>query len=436
MDPIQTGRLISDLRKQKGMNQIEFAQQLNISNRTVSKWENGDGFPDITLLPDIAELLGITTDELLSGELNKTEDKKAGFPTFVFKGKLTYKSYLFLYHEVMRKRVPIWFKTILFIFYLLMIVVEFEEIGIHFLPATVVLCSLILFIFAFPYVYAWAAMQNAKQLGGKNANLETKLEISDKVYLTTSNSTQIFSLDELTGFYIKKNSYIFRCNKKVYFLMDKEGLSDADNADFEAYMRSNVVNVKDPVWIKVFQIIASVLLIMAMMVVISIHMYSYKTESKSSDISISEIVKLDDSQIYDQVSSKLYDKVPYEEESDTFNLNALNRNELAFYYVDEFINEYYCGGIHQYLAEYPENASYLYDAFSRTGLTEQAKLYQSFIDENNMNVYDIKSIKGSLKSIKQEKIDAFDEAMMKITENDEIETALAEFVKQNQADFE
>lgn len=68
MDAQITGKFIGLLRKEKGMTQATLADKLNISNRTVSKWENGDGFPDITILPELAEILGVTVDELLKGE--------------------------------------------------------------------------------------------------------------------------------------------------------------------------------------------------------------------------------------------------------------------------------------------------------------------------------------------------------------------------------
>lgn len=67
MDAKLTGKLISEKRKEKGLNQIQLGELLNVSNRTVSKWEKGDGYPDITLLPEIANCLGITIDELLTG---------------------------------------------------------------------------------------------------------------------------------------------------------------------------------------------------------------------------------------------------------------------------------------------------------------------------------------------------------------------------------
>ena len=68
MNAETTGKFISRLRKEKGITQTALADKLNISNRTVSKWEHGDGFPDITILPELAEALGVSVDELLKGE--------------------------------------------------------------------------------------------------------------------------------------------------------------------------------------------------------------------------------------------------------------------------------------------------------------------------------------------------------------------------------
>ncbi len=68
MDPRQTGKIISTKRKEMGLTQVQLAQMLNVSNRAVSKWENGDGFPDISLLPEISKTLSVTIDELLTGE--------------------------------------------------------------------------------------------------------------------------------------------------------------------------------------------------------------------------------------------------------------------------------------------------------------------------------------------------------------------------------
>ena len=69
MDAKEIGRTISTHRKALGLTQMQLAAQLQVSNRTVSKWENGDGFPDISLLPGLAAALDITIDELLTQAL-------------------------------------------------------------------------------------------------------------------------------------------------------------------------------------------------------------------------------------------------------------------------------------------------------------------------------------------------------------------------------
>lgn len=74
MDLIKIGKFISDQRKGKGLSQVELADRLNISNKTVSKWECGNGFPDVSLLLPLCEELDISVNELLSGQkLEATE---------------------------------------------------------------------------------------------------------------------------------------------------------------------------------------------------------------------------------------------------------------------------------------------------------------------------------------------------------------------------
>ena len=68
MDTTKTGAYLAMLRKIKGMTQQEAADRLGVSNKTVSKWESGGGFPDITVLPALAELYGVTADDILAGE--------------------------------------------------------------------------------------------------------------------------------------------------------------------------------------------------------------------------------------------------------------------------------------------------------------------------------------------------------------------------------
>lgn len=68
MNQYVTGAIIKKLREEKKMTQIELAETLNVSDKAVSKWETGRGYPDITLVEPIAKALGISTIELLSGD--------------------------------------------------------------------------------------------------------------------------------------------------------------------------------------------------------------------------------------------------------------------------------------------------------------------------------------------------------------------------------
>lgn len=62
------GAFLSALRKANGMTQQEVADKLNVSNKTVSKWERDEGYPEIMILPAIAELYSVSVDEILRGE--------------------------------------------------------------------------------------------------------------------------------------------------------------------------------------------------------------------------------------------------------------------------------------------------------------------------------------------------------------------------------
>ncbi len=68
MEQKTIGKFISALRKANGYTQQQVADILCVSNKTVSKWERDDGYPEITMLPAIAELYGVTVDEILKGE--------------------------------------------------------------------------------------------------------------------------------------------------------------------------------------------------------------------------------------------------------------------------------------------------------------------------------------------------------------------------------
>ena len=67
MNQYVTGAAIRELRLQKNMTQLQLAEKLNVSDKAVSKWETGKGYPDITLLESIADVFGISVTELISG---------------------------------------------------------------------------------------------------------------------------------------------------------------------------------------------------------------------------------------------------------------------------------------------------------------------------------------------------------------------------------
>ncbi len=68
MNQIKIGSFIKELRKEKGLTQEQFAEQLNVSRRTVSRWETGNNLPDLDILIEMADYYDIDLRELLDGE--------------------------------------------------------------------------------------------------------------------------------------------------------------------------------------------------------------------------------------------------------------------------------------------------------------------------------------------------------------------------------
>ena len=68
MNQYITGTIIRELREKNRLTQAELAEKLFVSDKTVSKWENGKGYPDISLLEPIAKVFGISVSELVSGK--------------------------------------------------------------------------------------------------------------------------------------------------------------------------------------------------------------------------------------------------------------------------------------------------------------------------------------------------------------------------------
>lgn len=74
------GDVIAALRKEKGMTQKDLADQLNITDKAVSKWERNAACPDTALIPKLAEILGISIEELMSAKPKQNQNHKgAGY---------------------------------------------------------------------------------------------------------------------------------------------------------------------------------------------------------------------------------------------------------------------------------------------------------------------------------------------------------------------
>ena len=76
MDQKRIGAFIAQCRKEKNLTQMQLAERLEITSQAVSKWENGRGMPDVSLLQPLCDVLGISLNELFSGEHISAEEYK------------------------------------------------------------------------------------------------------------------------------------------------------------------------------------------------------------------------------------------------------------------------------------------------------------------------------------------------------------------------
>ena len=76
MDQIKIGKFIAECRKKHSLTQGQLAEKLGITDRAISKWENGRAMPDSSLMIDLCSILKISVNELLSGEVIDMENNK------------------------------------------------------------------------------------------------------------------------------------------------------------------------------------------------------------------------------------------------------------------------------------------------------------------------------------------------------------------------
>ena len=68
MDTVQIGKFLARLRKEQGLTQEQLGDRLGVTNKTVSRWENGNYLPPVEMLQQLSDLYGITINEILSGD--------------------------------------------------------------------------------------------------------------------------------------------------------------------------------------------------------------------------------------------------------------------------------------------------------------------------------------------------------------------------------
>lgn len=68
------GSMIAVLRKEKGMTQLELAEKMGVTDKAVSKWERDLSFPDVSSIPKLAEIFGVSVDELMQVESGRKEN--------------------------------------------------------------------------------------------------------------------------------------------------------------------------------------------------------------------------------------------------------------------------------------------------------------------------------------------------------------------------
>jgi len=83
MDQIKIGRFISSRRKEKNITQSELAEKLNITDRAISKWENGVCLPDANNMPELCKILDISINDLFSGEVVDMKENEKELPIFI-----------------------------------------------------------------------------------------------------------------------------------------------------------------------------------------------------------------------------------------------------------------------------------------------------------------------------------------------------------------
>ncbi len=188
MDTVKIGEFLTSLRKSKGLTQQEVAQALYVTQKTVSRWENGNGIPDINILVDVAQFYDISVDELLKGERNLKDQSKV-----TVNEKNLNRSKLIENHLMKKQNLIFIISTsilvILFILGLIFWLLSYNEIGL-----VINFSGLIIGIFG--YIYGTLELRrilnDEDNIELQEDLLKTKLQLKKKNLLFTDITFIIF----------------------------------------------------------------------------------------------------------------------------------------------------------------------------------------------------------------------------------------------------
>lgn len=396
MNTFEIGRLIRRCREEKDLTQSALADMLKISNRTVSKWENGDGFPDITIVPQLCEILGITSDELLAGRKNASDAADENEVLYEATSPSTKKYYEQLF-RVHTEHISLRWATVLSCIDLLALIVilllfTFKS-GTVSAQNTVILCGFCVFVVLIvmlrvflPKIQAGLQLRKIRDLNNGTVCDETVCVTGkNQLDIRCGSSKSLVNASDVTAFYEKKDLYILRFSKFHYAYVVKDGFTIGNPNDFAAYIRSNMTQKRERRTMRILSgILAVILTLTTFGTLLPASLYVAVRSEQSSyenytEMNASQLAELGDEELYDAVSARVDAKY-------YGNHQTLNEYERTFFEINDLLAEYECGGFCGYLYNHVDgNIEPLYKALETINDAELLKKLQDFMDENEIN---------------------------------------------------
>lgn len=411
MDNAKIGKFIAEIRKSAGLSQTELAKELNISNRTVSKWETGDGLPDITMLPQIAQFFGITVDELLAGERKPSVAQKAApnpvaappqpsipQPIPILYQKTFTENVKEKAHSVraaLSKKSPKWCGIVTFICLLIDLIClksTGAEFGINssatptILNIAIVADALTLALLAFgEHIVAWSSISESKQINGGKKVPETVTFYADgAIILTEGNTTQRFYMKDITGFSVKKDVLAFNLHKNVMFYIPKSVFDENELLSFCGYMQTYAPTEQKNKTAKVLSIVMTVVMIIMTVVMLSGSILLNTLGGLYVDAERFNAMSTDEAIEY--IDTHYYDYIEYDARKTDETFKDASKAEKAIYIVEDFKAYYMCDGICAYFCDDGDIfSSDLTSSMREIGLNDAADTIDDFIEKNNID---------------------------------------------------